>query len=67
MHSYATEESYRDPMEKFQKEYIEHCPDIQVIDLSENDRWLILATDGLWNHLRRREISQVVSQVGLEE
>ena len=24
---------------------------------------MILATDGMWNHLRRRDISQVVSQV----
>ena len=67
MHSYVTEESYKDPLEKFQKAYIDHSPDIQVIDLTGNDRWLILATDGLWNHLRRRELSQVVSQVGLKE
>ena len=67
MHSYVTEGVYKDPLEKFQRAYIDHSPDIQIIDLTENDRWLILATDGMWNHLQRREISSVVSQVGLKE
>ena len=67
MHCYVTEESYKDPLEKYQKEYIEHSPDIHVVDLTENDRWLILATDGLWKHLSREEVSHVVSQIDLKE
>ena len=61
MHTYEIDGSYKDPMEKFHKAYIDHSPDIQVIDLTENDRWLVLATDGLWNHLRRHELAQIVN------
>ena len=63
MHTYLTEEHYKDPFEKFSKAYIDHSPDIEIIDLTEGDKWLILATDGMWNHLRRRDIPKLVSEV----
>ena len=31
--------------------------------MTEKDRWLILATDGMWNQLKRRDIAKIVSQV----
>ena len=63
VHAYLTEEKYKDPMEKFQKAYVDHEPDIQVIDMTEKDKWLILATDGMWNNIRRTEIAETVQQL----
>ena len=50
-----------EPFEKFQKAYVDHEPDIEVHDLSERDRWLILATDGMWNHMKRADVAEYVS------
>ena len=53
VHSFGGEDGYKDPIGKFKKAYLNAEPDIEVISLTENDRWLILATDGLWNHTKR--------------
>ena len=50
-----------EPFEKFHKAYVDHEPDIEVHDLSERDRWLILATDGMWNHMKRVDVAEYVS------
>lgn len=63
MHAYNVEANYKEPFEKFHKAYVDHEPDIQVIDMTDKDKWLILATDGMWNNLRRREIAQTISQL----
>jgi pyruvate dehydrogenase phosphatase len=31
--------------------YITHKPDIVVVDKNPNDRYIILATDGLWDEM----------------
>ena len=33
VHSYEIEENYKAPFEKFHKAYVEHEPDVQVIDI----------------------------------
>ena len=53
VHSFAGVEGYKNPMEKFKKAYLNAEPDIEVISLTDKDRWLVLATDGLWSHTKR--------------
>ena len=51
----------------FKKAIISSEPDINVIDLQKKDRWLILATDGMWENVKRRDIAQLVSQVDIAQ
>ena len=50
--------------EKYQKyfngPYISSIPDIQVIDIKKNFRYLIVGTDGLWDVLKSRDIANII-------
>ena len=50
--------------EKYQKyfngPYISSIPDIQVIDIKKNLRYLIIGTDGLWDVMKSREIASFI-------
>ena len=50
--------------EKYQKyfngPYISSIPDIQVIDIKKNFRYLIIGTDGLWDVMKSREIASFI-------
>jgi pyruvate dehydrogenase phosphatase len=56
-HNYSFELGYRKPIpkEKYTGPYISAVPDVQVFDLSKNDKFLVLATDGLWDELNRKK------------
>ena len=43
--------------------YISYVPDIQVFDLTDQDRFLILASDGLWDELDRKTSAKIVSDL----
>eukprot|EP00354_Favella_ehrenbergii_P007541 CAMPEP_0170473126 /NCGR_PEP_ID=MMETSP0123-20130129/15073_1 /TAXON_ID=182087 /ORGANISM="Favella ehrenbergii, Strain Fehren 1" /LENGTH=99 /DNA_ID=CAMNT_0010741917 /DNA_START=752 /DNA_END=1048 /DNA_ORIENTATION=+ len=47
----------------FKKALITWQPDIKVFDLTESDKWLILATDGFWTTIPRREVAGIVEKV----
>lgn len=40
------------PVNNFTGAYITHKPEIQVFELDKNDKFVILATDGLWDELK---------------
>ena len=46
-------------LEVFSGHYITHKPDIRVFDIDENDKYVILATDGLWDELKEKDVSIV--------
>ena len=50
--------------EKYQKyfngPYISSIPDIQVIDIKKNFRYLIIGTDGLWDVMKSRDIASFI-------
>ena len=52
--------------EKYQKyfngPYISSIPDIQVIDIKKNFRYLIVGTDGLWDVLKSRDIANIIDK-----
>ncbi len=40
-------------MKIFTGPYITHKPDIKIFELNDNDKYLILASDGLWDELNK--------------
>jgi len=53
---------YRRPIPTYTGPYITHKPDIQVFELSAQDRYLVLATDGLWDEMSRKKAAQFATQ-----
>ncbi|OMJ66306.1 hypothetical protein SteCoe_36890 [Stentor coeruleus] len=46
-------------IENFSGPYITHTPDIQVRDVHSDDKYLILATDGLWDDISEQEAAEI--------
>lgn len=63
-HYYSPELGYRRPIpkENYSGPYINHLPDVQVFDLTERDAYLVLATDGLWDELNRKESARICTK-----
>lgn len=53
-HSYEPMVNLKMPIKNFKKAMLSNEPEISIIDLTESDRWLVLATDGMWQNLPRR-------------
>lgn len=57
------EERYlRRVIENFNGPYIESEPDIQVFELCEEDEFLILSTDGLWDWLGSKDVAEIIKK-----
>lgn len=41
---------------------ITHRPEIKVFDLSPNDRFLILGSDGVWEFVKKRDLEKIVKK-----
>lgn len=63
-HYFSPELGYRRPIakENYNGPYITHKPDVQVFDLTERDQFLVLASDGLWDELNRKESARILSK-----
>lgn len=46
-------------IENFSGPYITHKPDIQVNDVHLDDKYVILATDGLWDEISEQEAAEI--------
>ena len=66
-HNYDEKHGYRLPIPVFSGPYIDATPDIQVHDLTEKDKWIVLATDGLWNNFPRKATATLVHDTVKEE
>lgn len=60
-HSMSFDYGYRKMIPVYNGPYIEYRPDIQVFELTANDQWIVLATDGLWDEIQRKQAA-VLSQ-----
>lgn len=60
-HQFERGSDFRVPIPTFTGPYISHKPDIQVFDLTKDDELLILATDGLWDEIKRKETGKIIS------
>jgi pyruvate dehydrogenase phosphatase len=62
-HTFAKELGYRRPIPHYTGPYITHVPDIQVFELSKKDKWLVLATDGMWDQISRKQSAKIVGKI----
>jgi pyruvate dehydrogenase phosphatase len=51
-------------IQDFAGPYITHQPDVYINDITAQDRYLILATDGLWDDVTVAEAAQITAEVG---
>lgn len=48
--------------EEFNGPYIEHLPEINSHILTEEDEFMVMATDGLWDLLSSREVCEIITE-----
>ena len=58
-HNYSPDLGYRIPIPQFTGPYVTHEPDIQVFDLTKDDSFIILASDGLWDEISRKKSAEL--------
>lgn len=63
-HQFEKEYGYRRPIPKFTGPYISCEPDVQTFDLTKEDAWLVLASDGLWDEIKRKQVPEILSKAG---
>lgn len=44
----------------FRGPYITHKPDIKIFNLNEQDAYLVMGSDGLWDELNKNEVAEIV-------
>ena len=49
---------YRHELPNYHGPYITHKPDIRVHNVSPDDKFLLLSTDGLWDEMKLEEVRQ---------
>ena len=54
VHAKDTDHGFKESIKGFPKALILSEPEISVFQISECDRWLVLATDGVFTYLKRR-------------
>jgi len=55
-HPFIGKREYRAAIDNFKGPYITHKPDISVHTIKENDKYLVIATDGLWDELKTEDV-----------
>jgi len=60
-HNFSEDLGYRLPIPIFSGPYISNKPDVQVFELTPEDKWVIIGTDGLWEGVPRKDTSSLVS------
>jgi serine/threonine protein phosphatase PrpC len=53
--------------ENYTGKYISAVPDVQVFDLTAKDRFLVLASDGLWDEFNRKKSAEIASALAKDE
>lgn len=51
---------YKKELLNFRGPYISSIPEIKVFELTKKDKYLLLASDGLWDFLKSREVSKIL-------
>eukprot|EP01022_Parablepharisma_sp_SALTPOND_P026366 TRINITY_DN6303_c0_g1_i3.p1 TRINITY_DN6303_c0_g1~~TRINITY_DN6303_c0_g1_i3.p1 ORF type:complete len:484 (-),score=12.11 TRINITY_DN6303_c0_g1_i3:1018-2469(-) len=58
-HEFVGTRGYRRELRDYHGPYITHKPDIQTHTLQPNDKFLVIATDGLWDEMDLDEVARV--------
>jgi len=53
---------YRMKIDNFKGPYISHVPEIQVIEVDRNDKYLILSSDGMWDELTKQDVAKIAEK-----
>ena len=61
-HKFNEELGYRLPIPVFSGPYISAKPDIQVHELSPEDKFIIMGTDGLWDNVKKKDTAKIVNE-----
>ncbi len=48
-------------IDDFNGPYIDHLPEVNIYELTEDDEFLVLATDGLWDWLNENEVADIIT------
>lgn len=59
-HNCDEELGYRPPIRQYTGPYITHKPEIREFELTKDDMYLVLASDGLWDNMRVTEVGALV-------
>lgn len=60
-HNHPIELGYRNPIPTFNGPYISHQPTVEVIELTKDDQFLVLASDGLWDEIPRKKTPEIIT------
>ena len=52
-----------DKIEKYEGPFISSIPDIKIFDLTINDKYLVIGSDGLWDYLNSKEIAKLTEEL----
>ena len=66
-HKFNESLGFRLPIPIFSGPYITSEPDIEVFELTKDDKFVVLATDGLWKNFPRKLTSEVADEAIKEE
>lgn len=47
---------------KFHGPYLSHQPDVQIIEINEMDKFLILGSDGVWDMVKRKVLEHILEK-----
>ena len=61
-HQFSEDQGYRRPIPQYTGPYITHKPDIQVHTLTKDDKYILLATDGLWDEISRKQSAKITQE-----
>lgn len=42
-------------------------PDVKVHDIIQGDRYLMIASDGIWSHVSCEDMGEIVSEFGIKD
>ena len=57
--NFSKEFDYQPPVKNYTGNYISPEPEIKIIPLNKQQKWVVLASDGLWDELGLQEVAQV--------
>jgi len=62
-HQFDVNHGYRNSIPGFTGPYITSEPQVQVHELTKADRYLIMASDGLWDELSRKTSAKIANRL----
>ena len=58
---------YQSPISNFTGNYISAEPEIKIIPLNKQQKWVVLGSDGLWDELGRQEVAQLCKSTPVDK